>query len=98
MTEGEVVRAILSIAGDHSGCQYKIIRAPVAKPNEGPTTLLIRDDGYRFDYMVLESPAPNTVIGEWIHFAEYKHCEFPRHAGIIAKHFMNAVAIEALES
>lgn len=103
MTEQQAYKAILQIVGANSGCRYKIIRH-VDQPPPGDrsapkvTTLLVRDDGYRFHYMVLESPAPNTVIGEWLSFAEYKQCEFPRHAQIIADHFMTAVAIEALES
>lgn len=103
MTEQQAMQAILQIAGRNSGCRYKLIRHvdhPTTPAGGQPktTTLLLRDDGYRFHYMVLESPAPNTVIGEWLPFAEYKQCDFPRHAEIIANHIMTAVAIEALES
>lgn len=95
MTQEEAIKAILAVQSA-AGARYKIIRKMHGDCKA--TTLLIRDDGYRFHFMVIESPAGNARIGEWELFAEYKQCDSPGMAEIIADHFMASVAIEALES
>lgn len=39
-------------------------------------TLIIRDDGYRIHYKILDSIAINPETPEWELWADYKQCEW----------------------
>jgi len=50
-------------------------------------TLLLRDDGYRIHMMILE-PQDNSAVGEWVLWADYKQCEIPFIAELVATTLM----------
>lgn len=63
--------------------------------NGAPTsysyTLLLRDDGYRVHFMIV-APEENSEVGKWELWAEYKQCDLPGPAAMIADHLMDRTA------
>lgn len=74
--------------------QYRLFKS-------GEDTLLIRDDGYRWAFLVLETPAVNVPTPDnpvpkgdelmdslWTPLFEYKHCNYVGYASKIIDHLL----------
>jgi hypothetical protein len=68
--------------------RYRVLEVNGRGPNGGRATLLLRDDGYRIAVCWLEGGPENVEPLKWLLWAEYKTCDIPAIAEMVADALM----------